>query len=362
MAVDSLFSVALPTGAAATKLENILKDSQLATVIKTNLGDAGSAVTAVGSTGESQTAVVTKGNAGVTASLTDSGGVKLNIQIPGGTGLAFTGTRTDAVNFANELTKAANSYLGNAVDDARKAAEAPGATDEVKNTFKQIQQARDSINDAIKDLSEAIKSLAAGKQVQQRTVSFVSTSTSLEDSDHSFAGVDSLVGANDILLDASGNSDATVFNIDLTGTTGKTIALQGATGAILASTGTVRVEGSTPIVISSDLNAQNITGGGGNDTLIGSGNDTMAGGAGNDIFGFKNAGKYTISDFNKAADKFAFEISGVSTVDQLKAKVTSVQLTSNGIVYNFGPDNSITLVGVAAGQITADMIKFKIIG
>lgn len=183
----------------------------------------------------------------------------------------------------------------------------------------------------------------------------------VSDSAGSHQGVDSLVGANDILVDGGSNSDSTVFIINLAGLGGKTLVLDNIHFASVAAQGTVRVDDNTPIRISSDSQAQNISGGGGNDTLIGSGNDTLTGGGGNDIFGFNGtAGHYTITDFNKAADKLAFAIPGITTVDQLKAHVTSVTHDSTSITYNFGPDTSITLVGITPGDLTASMIQFTL--
>ncbi len=78
------------------------------------------------------------------------------------------------------------------------------------------------------------------------------------------------------------------------------------------------------------------------------------------MFGFSGAGKYTVADFNKAGDTFAFEIAGVTNLDQLKAKVTGVTKTSTSITYNLGADTSVTLIGVSASDLTAAMFKFTI--
>ncbi|HTR00858.1 MAG TPA: hypothetical protein VMH83_12750 [Candidatus Acidoferrum sp.] len=171
---------------------------------------------------------------------------------------------------------------------------------------------------------------------------------------------DSLVGANDIMLDATGTSNnPIVFAINLAGVT-NTVALKGVSGAILAGDGTVRIDDNNSVFITSDIGAQNITGGGGNDTLVGAGNDTLTGGAGADVFGFQAKGHYVITDFNKASDTLAFNFSNLHTLSDLAAKVTSVVTTATDITYNFGPDSSITLVGVSATDITAGMIKFQI--
>jgi len=122
----------------------------------------------------------------------------------------------------------------------------------------------------------------------------------LDDSDashHNFTGVDSIVGANEVLVDTSATNDYDIFTLDLLESGGDSVVLKGVDAAVLLDSGRVRVEGNTPIIISSDSAAQNITGGGGNDTLIGTGNDTLTGGSGDDIFGINAAGKYVITDF-----------------------------------------------------------------
>jgi len=181
-------------------------------------------------------------------------------------------------------------------------------------------------------------------------------------SDSIGGGSDSLIGADEMVLSATGSTDFDFFTVDLLNAGGTSVVLQDVDGATLLDAGRVRVDGNTPIIITSDNKAQNITGGGGNDTLVGTGNDTLTGGSGDDIFGFNASGKYVVTDFNKNVDKLAFDLAGVTTLDQLKAKVTSVTLNDAGITYNLGADSSITLIGVGAGELTADMIKLKILG
>lgn len=184
----------------------------------------------------------------------------------------------------------------------------------------------------------------------------------ISDGSDTVSGADSLVGANEILVNTSNSTAKELFAVNLSLTNQATVVLQGIEAAVLAAPGKVRNEGNAPILISSDFQAQSVTGGGGNDTLIGTGNDTLTGGAGNDIFGIKGAGKYTITDFNKAGDAIAFQMDGVTNLTQLKAKVTSVVSGTNSVTFNFGADTSVTLVGVTAADLTAGMIKFSFIG
>ncbi len=181
-------------------------------------------------------------------------------------------------------------------------------------------------------------------------------------SDTISGGADSVVGANEILLSTPTSASKELFVVNLSLAKNATVVLQNIEAAVLAAPGVVRNEGNAPIMITSDLQAQAVTGGGGNDTLVGTGNDTLTGGAGNDIFGIKGAGKYTITDFNKAGDMLAFQMDGVTNLTQLKAKVTSVVTGTSSVTFNFGADTSITLVGVTAADLTASMIKFSITG
>lgn len=181
----------------------------------------------------------------------------------------------------------------------------------------------------------------------------------ISDGSDTVSGADSLVGANEILINTSNSTSKELYAVNLSLANKATVVLQGIEGAVLAAPGNVRNEGNAPILISSDFQAQSIAGGGGNDTLIGTGNDSLTGGTGNDIFGIKGAGKYTITDFNKAGDTIAFQMDGVTNLTQLKAKITSVVSGTNSVTFNFGADTSVTLVGVTAADLTAGMIKFS---
>ena len=169
-------------------------------------------------------------------------------------------------------------------------------------------------------------------------------------------------GANDIVIDATANLGVEIFAVNLSqATAGQTVVFKGVEGAILAGQGSVRADGSTAISLVADVEAQNITGGDGNDTLVGGGgNDTLTGGLGDDTFGFTALGHHVVTDFDTAHDLLAFDVSGISTVAQLAAMVTSVEETSQGVTYNFGADASITLVGVSAAELTTDLIKLSI--
>jgi Ca2+-binding RTX toxin-like protein len=165
-------------------------------------------------------------------------------------------------------------------------------------------------------------------------------------------------GANDMVIDASQNTGVQAFVVNLLHAT-DTVVLKGVEQALVANAGTIKVEGNAPIRLVGDLAAQDITGGGGNDTLVGGGgNDTLTGGLGNDVFGFSALGHVTLKDFDVAHDSVAFASTGITNIQQLAALVTSVDNAPAGVTFNFGHDASITLVGVSASQITSDLIKF----
>ncbi len=99
----------------------------------------------------------------------------------------------------------------------------------------------------------------------------------------------------------------------------------------------------------------------GNDILrAGSGHDRLNGGSGNDIFGFYGAGHFEISDFTIGEDQIFFDSTtlGVNNLEQLVSFITNVEQNDDSVRVEFGPDASITLVGINLDDITADMIGF----
>lgn len=352
MAGESQFGAAatsLPSSASRV-LDKYLTDSITSSLKTSNAGNGATVAVSSGSKGDVNIAI-TPPTTPTQGSVTDGAGKTLNFQLPANLGLASKSADTATKAAAQDYVKSVvDKYIPDNASNAQVAAQ--------KATI-------------IAALSKALDLVGTGSvlNVTIRNIDFFAGSASsstlqdaftILDSDGSYQGIDSLVGANDVLLDAGSSTGSQLFVLNLAGLGTKTLALQNVEAAVLAAGGTVKVEGSTAIRITSDSQAQNVTGGGGNDTLVGTGSDTLAGGAGNDVFGFSGAGKYTISDFNKAGDMLAFEMAGVTNIDQLKAKVTSVVKTGASITYNLGADTSVTLVGVSASDLTAAMIKFTI--
>ncbi|MES2606877.1 MAG: hypothetical protein V4603_18255 [Pseudomonadota bacterium] len=355
MASESILgtiSVTLPS-TATNLLDKFLTDTNSASLKQSNAGNGATVIVSSGGNGDVNIAITPPSRATL-GSLSDGAGKTLDFQLPANTGLVSKSTEATTKSAAQDYIE---SILDKYIPD---------------NSTGIVAAQKAALVSAV---AKALELVAPGSTISLtiRNIDFFTgggNSGSLEnadqqafailDSDGVYQGIDSLTGTNDVLLDAGAGAGNQLFVLNLGGLTGKTLGLQNIEAAVLASPGTVKVEGNTAIRITSDNQAQNITGGGGNDTLVGTGSDTLAGGSGNDIFGFSGAGKYTVSDFSKAGDMLAFDMAGVTTVDQLKAKVTSVVKTSTSITYNLGADTSITLVGVSASDLTAAMLKFTI--
>jgi beta-glucanase (GH16 family) len=116
----------------------------------------------------------------------------------------------------------------------------------------------------------------------------------------------------------------------------------------LTLTGTDRAD-----TLVAEAAADRITGGGGN--------DTMTGGGGGDVFRFgPRSGRDTITDFSPTTggEVIEFErglIRGVSTFEQLKAKITD---SGGGAVIDLGAGNNITLSKVLKAALSADDFSF----
>jgi len=330
-------------------LDKFLTDTITASLKTAALPNSSTVIVASGGNGDLNL-VITPPTARTAASMSDGPGSEIVFELPANVGIV-------AKSVESNNSAAAVSYVKNIVDKYIPDGSANSAASAQKDAM-------------IAALTKAMVLTQGGASinVKIRTIDFLSTESAADkleglallDSDGTYQGIDSLVGANDVVLDAGASVDSQLFVLNLGGLDGKTLVLRNIDAATLASSGTVRAEGSTPIRITSDNSAQIISGGNGNDTLVGTGSDTLTGGAGSDVFGFSGKGRYVITDFDKAGDKLAFDIAGVSTVDNLKAMVTSVVKTSGSITYHLGADTSVTLVGVSASDLTASMIQLSI--
>lgn len=332
MSADSLFG-------GGTDLSQVVSDASLA-LINAFLTDTvgGSAIVGhiggstlvigSGSEGEKQGALVPS-DQGYEGSMND-GVLYLDISMPEGTGFVFEG-------MDNANPQGVGNYLFSIID-AYLPPGTPGTT-----------EIRDSLYNAVNDLVSSLTALGASNIVV-RMIDFVS------DSNRSSAYG---VTPGDVVFDASGYAGTELLLFNLNGLNqDQTLVLSGIENVMLAGNGTVRIEGDTGVRVTSDLGNQDITGGGGNDTLIGGGgNDTLTGGAGDDIFGFVRLGNFTIGDFG-AGDKIAFNVPFITDVNDLVSYLTQVTQTADALTLGFGPNFSLTLVGVSASEVTADMFTF----
>ena len=316
--------------------------------------DGGKLVNGTGPGGERQGAL-TPGTGELEGPITN-GDITMEVDIPAGTGITFTGKD-------GQTPDAAETYLNTAIGSYFK-----GNIDPNSDAGQQQQ----SLTGAVDDL---LGSLGGGKDVSVRLIDFLgktSPGSSVEPA--SVDGVEITAGAasnftptavgvapNEIFFDAGASKGKQVFAFNLTKIAAdKTVVVKNVEAVLAGGKGNLRVDSTTGVRVNSDNTAQDITGGSGNDTLVGGGNDTLTGGVGSDLFAFTSAakGRFTITDFNKATDQVALKLTGVTNFEQLKAAVTSATFVNNVATYNLGSDITVTLVGVGISDITADMVKF----
>lgn len=152
-----------------------------------------------------------------------------------------------------------------------------------------------------------------------------------------------------------------IFMINAADAPGVKVTLDKINAAKILGEGTAEVKSGKGTYLAVDSSSQSLTGGDGDDTLIANGgNDTLQGGAGKDIFAINAAGHYTITDFKPGQDLLTFPIQGIDSIEELLPFVSKVEQTFTGLSIQFGPNLSITLVGVSASQLTADMIRFSL--
>jgi Ca2+-binding RTX toxin-like protein len=331
MSADSLFggtsSGSLSTNSLAL-LNQFLTDTVGGTTSTGTIGTS-TYVSGMGSQGESQGGIL-PGSGAISGTISD-GVLQLTLNLPGNTGLIFEGMN-------NATPDTAGTFLHSVVD-----------------SYHPTGAQKASLDAAVNQLVNALKAQGI-TNVVFRVFDFMAGA-----GNGALAAPGALgAAASDIVIDASQNPGVQAFALDLLHATGA-VVLKGVEQALVANAGTIRVEGNTPINLVGDLAAQDITGGGGNDTLVGGGgNDTLTGGLGNDVFGLSALGHVTIKDFDVAHDNVAFSSTGITNIQQLAHLVTSVDNAPTGVTFNFGHDASITLVGVSAAQITADLVKFTI--
>ena len=347
------------------QLDRLISDTITSSVKTTPAANGGTVLVSSGGNNDVNLVISAPQGSSTAGSMSDGSGKTLSFQLPANVSLVSKALTVQSEPGATTAQKEAAAqqvvtYVSGIVDKyiPSSAATTPAAVEQKNALIAALTKAL-ALTRGQADVNLTVRNfdfLGPNDPLNQGALE------ALVDGDGNFQGIDSLVGANEVLLDAGTSTGDQLFVVNLAALTsaGKTLALSNVEGATLAAAGTARVEGNAPIRITSDSMAQNVSGGGGADTLVGTGNDTLTGGAGNDVFGFSGKGHYTVTDFNKAGDMLAIEMTGVTTLDQLKAKVTGVVQNTGSITYQFGPDTSITLVGVSATDLTASMLKFTI--
>ena len=288
---------------------------------------------------ENQILFVNQGtDAPVTAQIID-GTLAVTVTLPPGVDLATSGPST-TVN-ANQMAGYINDLVSKALS---------------------TQASDPYIASYIAALEQAIKTLQGqvdGQDVVVRVVSFGDNSGSAAGS----ATTGAASTGNNIVFDAgtAATNELLVMRLDQV-TEGTTITLKNIENAMLVGDGSVIVDGSSAARVVGDLADQRITGGAGNDTLVGGGgNDTLVGGAGDDVLGFNAVGHYTIEGFGNGSDKLAFDFDTITNIAELEALITDVQETDGNVTYVFNQgEATITLIGVTANEISADLVQFTL--
>lgn len=338
MGAESLFggsSEQLLTTETKALLDEFLTDTVGGTATLTDLGGEASLVIGTGANGELQGAVVS-GSVAVAAEVND-GVLNVAIELPAGVNFGFEGL--------GELASIdeAQAYFTAQLEQSLPESSADPA---ILNHFASLEKAITTLFESLKD--KGATNLAV------RVIKFIDNSGEVAgelDGDGS--------SGQTIVFDGSDASatEALVFQLnDIK--EGNTLSLIGVENAILTGNGHVVISDDTDAMVFGDMFDQHIVGGAGNDTLVGGGgNDTLEGGSGADIFGFNGLGNYTIKmDMN---DKLAFDFEGLDSLLDLAHYMTGVIETAEGLTVEFGPA-SITLLGVSADDITADMVLFDI--
>lgn len=345
MAFDSLFGGNTDPGSSGGGLldasDRALLDSLLADFVGGPAVDfdGGRLLNGTGPGGERQGAL-TPGTGELEGPITN-GDLTMQVDIPAGVGITFTGKD-------GQTADAAEGYLNTAIG---------GYFSPTVDPNSPSGQQHQSLTNAVDDL---LGSLGGGKDISVRLIDFLGK-TGPGSHEH-VTTVDIQAAQTEVLFDAGTSPGKQVLGFNLTSIGSKTLVVKNAEAVGVGGNGTIRVDNPNGVRVDSDNMAQKIIGGSGNDTLVGAGNDTLTGGAGSDVFAFSSAqtsrGHFTVTDFDKTTDSFAVKVPGVTNFSQLAALVTKTVVAPDGVTYEFGPDMSVTLVGVNPQDITAGLIKF----
>lgn len=326
-------------------LDQYLSDTVGGSAESTDLGNGSVLIVGTGANGEAQGAVVA-GDVAVVTQI-NAGVMELAIQLPPGISMAFEGL--------NELAtpEEIESFITNQIDDQLP----------LNSTDPAAVALNSSLKDALNNLINALIDQGVGETVLT-IVSFADNSGTESVGKHilSSLATEALATLGEtIVFDATDAASNEVFALLLSDIQqGDTLQLKGIENAMLVGSGIVQVGDNNDVNLQGDNRDQHVTGGGGNDTLVGGGgNDTLIGGSGDDVIGFNAVGNYTIEI--DGADKLAFQFDGINSLDDLLPFVTGVSEANGNVTYEFlNGEATITLVGMTADEVTADMVIFNL--
>lgn len=317
-------------------LDQFLTDTVGGSAQTSHIGTDATMIVGTGSQGEIQGAVIS-GSVAVAAEVND-GVMSLAISMPAGVNIAFEGL--SSVSSSEDIQGYLNDQINAALPE--------------DSSDPAVQALRSNLQNALEQLLNGLGEEGA----VVRLVRIVDNSGS---SSASLATQATAQSGHTITFDASGNHTSEVLALLLSDIKAQdTLELKGVERGLLVGSGTVVVNDTAAANLHGDLNSQKITGGSGNDTLVGGGgNDTLVGGAGDDTIGFDAVGHYTVQ--YATGDTLAFDFSGINSIADLLPHVTNVSESNGSVTYEFDHGAAtITLVGISASEITAEMIKFTI--
>lgn len=325
-------------------LNSVLTDTVGGSAVVTELAPGVIQVVGIGANGEAQGAVVSTDGSAIVAEITD-GTMNISIQLPTGVSMAFEGP-PGAVTMEQ-----AQTYVNQQLDAAFQGASDPQATAQLASLQLAFTNLINSLAAQGNTLSSAL-----------RVINFSSTDSSTGLNEPQLLSTP-INNGDTLVFDASGGNNTEIFALILGQIkTGNTLELKSVANAMLIGDGIVKVGDDKAANLQGDTGNQHITGGGGNDTLVGGGgNDTLIGGGGDaNTFGFNGLGHYTVVSDNN--DVFAFQFNGINSLEDLLPFVTGVTEANGNVSYEFVDGAAtITLVGMSASDVTADMIKFSLI-
>jgi len=163
-----------------------------------------------------------------------------------------------------------------------------------------------------------------------------------------------VTGSDEISIGFSGNSSA-ISAINLSQVS-DLVSVSGYDSIVAVGPGRLLVSGSSDASVYGDIWEQEIAGGRGNDFLSGGGGaDILTGGSGRDTFELGFSGTTTITDLG-ADDQLAFDLYGVSSVEQLVARITGIGPGAAGLRIQFDTF-AVELVGYSdIGQINSGIV------